>query len=54
MSSTLNYKSKDLCDKENPPHPISTLKKLNSFEEAPIKKTVLGDSIQGYQPEEDI
>lgn len=54
MSSALNHKSKDFCDKENPPHPISSLKKLNSIEEAPLKKTVLGDSTQGYQAEEDI
>lgn len=53
MSSTLNYKNKDLCDKENPPHPVSTLKKLNSVEEVPLKKTVLGDSTQVYQAEED-
>ena len=54
MSFALNPRTKDLCDKENPPHPITTLKKLNSIEEVPIKKTVLGDSSQLCQAEEDL
>lgn len=44
MSTTLPPKNKDLCDKENPPHPLPTLKKLNTAEEAPLKKVILGDS----------
>lgn len=52
--SSVNPRTKDLCDKENPPHPTTSLKKLNSFEEVPMKKTVLGDSSQQYLAEEDI
>lgn len=51
MSSILSLKNKDLCDKENPPHPQAGLKKYNSVDEAPVKKIVLGDSTQVYQPE---
>ena len=53
MSSTLSNKNKEFCDKENPPHPTFSLKKLNSVEEAPLKKTVLGDSSQVLHIEEE-
>lgn len=51
MASTLNNsnRTKDLYDKENPPHPNFTLKKTSGLEELPAKKTVLGDSSQVFQ-----
>lgn len=52
MSSALNPRSKELSDKENPPHPSPALKKLSSVEEAPSRKTVLGEATQHVVGEE--
>jgi len=46
MSLSLASRSKEISDKENPPNPQATLKKLTSNEENISKKTVLGSTSQ--------
>lgn len=51
MSSSVNQKNKEICDKENPPHPSIGHKKISATEDFPTKKTVLGDSTHVYTVE---